>query len=74
MYSWLDEFENAICKKEKGNSFEYPIAKYQQSVRLVDSQGYKNVKNMQKLEKLPRFVKVMREELRKIHEKEENTT
>lgn len=49
VYGWLDEFDNAICKKEKGNSFEYPIAKYQQSVRLVDSQGYKNVKNMQKL-------------------------
>lgn len=49
VYGWLDEFESAICKKEKGNSFEYPIAKYQQSVRLVDSQGYKNVKNMQKL-------------------------
>jgi hypothetical protein len=62
-----------MTRKEKGTPFEYPIAKYQQSIRLVDSKGYKNVKNMQKLEKLPRFVKVMREELRKIHEKFEYT-
>lgn len=49
------------------------MAKYQQSVRLVDSKGYKNVKNMQKLEKLPSFVRVMRDELKKIHEKYEYT-
>lgn len=69
VYNWLDQFEQNIVKKAVGTSFQYPITKYQQSVRLVDSKGYKNVKAMQRLQKLPNFVKIMREDLRKIHEK-----
>ena len=48
VYSWLEEFEEAITAKYVGSSFDYPSSKYTQSKRLTDSKGYKKVKMMKK--------------------------
>ena len=73
VYNLLDEFDNAIAKKSVGTPFEYPLAKYEQSKRLVSSRGYKRVKMMQKEERVPAFILEMRQELREIHRRVELT-
>jgi hypothetical protein len=67
VYNWLDEFENSIANKSIGTPFDYPVTKYEQSKKLINSVGYKTVKCMQKDEKVPRFIQEIRNELRKIH-------
>ena len=73
VYGWLDQFERSISKKAVGTPLYYPVSKYQQSKKLVDSQGYKKVKRMQREEKLPTFIKEMKKELQTLQQRIELT-